>query len=1213
MRLHNWKIFDKTGSPLNWFPDSYIKLGFDSDTGKGAAGYLITDPSGSITESEITNSGYLYDTDPYIRYDYVFGDGSSVDISNDVSIVYKDVSIFNPNLTNTRGIQTIDNIDISSNFVYPSTVYTSALFLKPVSRGLVETEHLFILEDSSIGLMRPYDNVNSTIIFEMIGEEDEIKLFTIDEENQTVNWTDRLYYDLDEYLPNTPLSINIGFRSDDDGVFERTLRIYHEVDGVLYTLSDIIINAQANPEDERHRTMLSNFGLPDPKDFPTLFKEADINEDLPDFDIINPKSKQMILEHSNIMPYVGTYKALINAIKWLGYDDIYIREWFKNVKEDRKLSLVVPYEAKDRTQTILKFSPDERKTLKKLNQLSLNYCITRETGEIDDWGTPETENCYSYNIQEVFVKLLALKTWLERHIIGVNTRIIDVTGEGVYFETYKNLAYTTDNVGYEYRSSQSMTPLSITDNSELVLGDSSIHLTLGEYDRTKISDLPYTFSSFIDYVWDPNDPSITLEPSDPSYLSNPDRYLAVGPPIGHPFVGIRDIRWQASVEKSVSGMIGTEYVSNPLWVYENQIRFGNMHDKLSIFHNSPSRLGVNIESGYIRDASIDIWEDSIIYRIYPDDSNGGYYIEDVCTGVITDFDSYVHFRPDSSLVSISTLKYEIDDNYKVPLLKIKNFSATDSYNNKFSLDTDKYYNLDIIDGNISMYDYSSNDNVNTYINFHYDNSINEQTITMNAEYTSDRMPLYLIDPSVYYWSDPSNLSGNGNPNNLAIDNSTYTMNVHHIGEYVLEANAWDGYNTMFYGKGNKNHKVWIEFPTIYSLYDVSYGTTDSSISIDDLKHLVSQNSEPIYDRVTPLQGLTVETDSSGNTFINVPSITYFQDLPESGSIGKYTNLTERIDNVMSPTELTIDTDFQQFYTGDKIQMIRYNNDKLDYDSSLYVTITSVGIPDPVNGFQDIEINPGLPLDFYPDTSSDVYLLNDTIRPILSADNIDNKCNITITGDFVFDKTQTISVVVEDVSTSYTWAASYKIIDVSGNINTLDNNINDMFINNPGRYNMYAKYAFSDYSNFEFPIDYSVENDNNFHVYLDDKSCIQYYLDNTFVMMNMLFDQDIVNQQWYDGSANLINSEYYYNSRSIDVDASTLVILNALYDSSNYMLNQQNIWTVTNSIDKTILFRVFNQSVPYIFNEIGQYDVTVESYDSYGNLAKKTFEGFINVV
>ena len=160
--------------------------------------------------------------------------------------------------------------------------------------------------------------------------------------------------------------------------------------------------------------------MPDPKDMKDVFKETDINEDLPDWNVLNYKSKQMILEHDKIMPFVGTYKGLINAIKWLGYDDVYIKEWFLNVQDHTKLAILISYDAKDRMQTMLQFNAAQRKTLKKLNQLSLNYCITRDTGTYDEWGTPETENCYTYNLKEVFIKLLGLKRWLELNIIGVN-------------------------------------------------------------------------------------------------------------------------------------------------------------------------------------------------------------------------------------------------------------------------------------------------------------------------------------------------------------------------------------------------------------------------------------------------------------------------------------------------------------------------------------------------------------------------------------------------------------------------------------------------------------------------------------------------------------------------------------------------------------------------------------------------------------------------
>lgn len=475
--IHNWKIFNKTGSPVNLYADSYIDLRFeDNGSGHDAEGYFVTDPSGKIEKTIITNSGYQYNPSNTKVYYTSMLEGIEYEVPSDSSILYKDVSIFNPLPNNVKGISDII-VDISTLYQYPSVVYNGNLYLQPVSQGLVETEHLFMLEETSTGYIRPYDQNNINLVFQFVGDEDQIQFFTVDEMTQTITWMDIMLVEMSSSVPpvdpyynssenvllNTniyPININIGFRSNEEGVYKRTLRIYHVINGNYNTVAEIVINAQSVGEDERFRTLLGNFGLPDPKEFPKLFKEADINEDMPDFNIVNPKSKHMILEHNNIMPYIGTYKALINAIRWLGYDDIYIREWFKNVKTEKKLSFLVPYDAKDRTQTMLIFSQEERKEMKKLNQLSLIYCITRETDQLDEYGVPITEDCYSYNLNEVLMKLFSLKDWLEKNIIGVNAKIIDITGEGVYFERFKSTVYSTSSYGFIDQYKELMSPYS---------------------------------------------------------------------------------------------------------------------------------------------------------------------------------------------------------------------------------------------------------------------------------------------------------------------------------------------------------------------------------------------------------------------------------------------------------------------------------------------------------------------------------------------------------------------------------------------------------------------------------------------------------------------------------------------------------------------------------------------------------------------------------
>lgn len=1264
MQIQNWRIYDKKGSLINWTPDPYINLSFSSTLGKKAAGFLITDPSGKIISSEITNSGYLYDGATTATFKYAFETITHNLTTLNSSIAYKDVSIFNPEPKNTKGISDVTvNLPDSSNYIYPSVSYAAAVFLEPVSQQLIETEQLYIFEETSIGnLVRPYDASNSILVMKMVGGDNEIQFFTLNENTAEITWCNELAFDTSLYnAKNTPLIVNIGFRAEQEGVYENTLRIYHSVGNELYVLADIVVNAEAIGEDERFRDLLYNFGLPDPKDIPHVFKETDINEDYPDWEILNAKSKHMILEHDQIIPYIGTYKGLINAIKWLGYDDIFVREWFKNVKENKKVSFLVPFDAADRMQTILMFNADERKTFKKLNQLSLLYCLTRETGEIDDSGTPETENCYSYNLTEVYIKLLALKQWLERNIIGINCRIIDITAEGIYFERFRNLVYTTDNIGYNYLTQQNLTPYALDESSELILGDASVRLSFLELSRNTIGNMPMRFSDFTLYAWNPWDPYRYITIDDPSYLADPSSYLVISTSVQYPLINFSDIQWRMSVEESVAGTLENNIVSNPLFVYENDIRFYNIFDTSSIFYDSSTKLTIFLENAYLRDSSLDDWEKSLAYTIYPGEylylnastskiiyAAGSYniiqgkgivydsslsilleydgetsfvvetsayvaattytkietpyandYVMESSIGYITQFNGYATFTSDTS----SLLQYAYDSNYHVPLLSFKNYKFSDSSGTSHNF-AGKTYFLDILDGKIEMdagmrNPTNSSDNLTLYLNWNYDTSLDEQKITINAVYQSQRMRLSQFDPSTYYWADPSNRTGGNNPAVMTFDNSIYKMHVNHTGDYVIELFAWDEYNTMFYNDAKKTYSVWMKHPIVYSLIDncCNVVCVSTFILANDVSTLISNNSYPIYDRAIPLQGLSILFDTNNEPYVSVPSITYFQDVPEFNSINKFYNLTEQIlDISLGSSNITVDFDYQNFYVNDNVQLIKFDKGKYQFIAEASSHITNV-------------VGSTLTLDQIPsvisiDTSTEAYILNDTYRFTSNPSNNELLGTSTIDiSDYTFSTNQVVGLIVTDNCTNYSWGATYRVLSINGSTHTFDNQIPLQFINNTSRYEIKAKHAFSTYSEFNILTESATEVNNTFKIYLKNSYCHEYYLDNTFIITNKLFDEETVNNRWYNVSDNLHYKTFYYHKNYIIVDTSTLIILRSLYDSSNYMLNQKNIWTAINKDTSTIVFKVFNNDVPYIFNASDNYEIFCESYDSFGNLIK----------
>jgi hypothetical protein len=320
-------------------------------------------------------------------------------------------------------------------------------------------------------------------------------------------------------------------------------------------------------------------------------------------------------------------------------------------------------------------------------------------------------------------------------------------------------------------------------------------------------------------------------------------------------------------------------------------------------------------------------------------------------------------------------------------------------------------------------------------------------------------------------------------------------------------------------------------------------------------------------------------------------------------------MTERVTNV-SGVNIIVDEDYQEFYSGDDIRIVKFDKGKytLVAEASSHIKTSSGSQPT------------SLTLDHYPtsvmpDSSSDIYLLNDTYRTIINASNNSLNQFVADVSGYQFEVGQVVGVIVTSIagdSSGYSWGSSYRVSAVDGSTHTFNYAIPTFFVNQPGQYQIKVKHAFSTYADFSIITDSAIEANNNFNIYLKNSYCQEYYLYNTFVVVNILFDQDIVNDQWYNPSDNLVNNTFYYHPEAINVDVSTLIILKGTYDSSNYLLNQKNIWQVTHTDSSTILFKVFNDNVPYIYNQVGTYNVECTSYDSFGNAITKKFEGLINV-
>ena len=349
--------------------------------------------------------------------------------------------------------------------VYPTAIMNINLGFEKVSTGLVETQSIIVMTetDSSVDGVSDivdvktyaethadastYINNCKLMFFIDCREHKDFRFFTLD--GDEIVWSDRAFIDFSNGVNMTGedsgYRVDIGFVGEDEGVYESTLYIcaIGKSDESINVIGTINLTAETEGLDERYKTLFTNFGLPDMTDLEPAFKDTDHNEDFPDYVSINRHAKKIFLSYADIFPYAGSYKGLFNAMKLLGYDDIYFKEWYKEIGESTKDDLgYVTYDISDSFRTglnTINSTPiEERIHLRKLNWVSMMYRLNEELdSSIDEYGFPEVVTSDNYYTTGNLVKLISLKNCIDKYVSGINCRITDIGGEGVVFERYQ--------------------------------------------------------------------------------------------------------------------------------------------------------------------------------------------------------------------------------------------------------------------------------------------------------------------------------------------------------------------------------------------------------------------------------------------------------------------------------------------------------------------------------------------------------------------------------------------------------------------------------------------------------------------------------------------------------------------------------------------------------------------------------------------------------
>ena len=244
-------------------------------------------------------------------------------------------------------------------------------------------------------------------------------------------------YIITDEIKSVALQVNVAFSSGEENTYKRKLLITDKCTNT--TVGEFTVYAESIEEDERLRVMTQNMGYNVIASDSTVFRETNIKEALPDYVEINLKRKEIMLEGSNIYPFIGSYKGLINAIKFFGYDNLKLKEFWKNVNANSP-----QFGKYIQSSTVDLFSPtvqfdDKKITLpnknfRKTSMFSLIYRINKIVpGKFTDEDLPVTEELQDFTIEEILIKLFGLKRKLEKEYLPLNAHIKGITAEADFF------------------------------------------------------------------------------------------------------------------------------------------------------------------------------------------------------------------------------------------------------------------------------------------------------------------------------------------------------------------------------------------------------------------------------------------------------------------------------------------------------------------------------------------------------------------------------------------------------------------------------------------------------------------------------------------------------------------------------------------------------------------------------------------------------------
>ena len=189
-------------------------------------------------------------------------------------------------------------------------------------------------------------------------------------------------------------------------------------------------------ENESLYVNLSNFGIELPSAIQKAIYDSNVHEDVIDNILVNRKMKELLCNYWDIIANKGSYKSLLNSVKWFEWGDaLQIKEIWKHNEAGK-----VIYNDTD----IITIYDSVQKSLNnnlKTSYVSLYSSLYDEMPSYDNEYNPELiEHIYKWTISDIKLKIALLAKYFGKHFLPIHMSILHAVAETkVFTNTIKSL------------------------------------------------------------------------------------------------------------------------------------------------------------------------------------------------------------------------------------------------------------------------------------------------------------------------------------------------------------------------------------------------------------------------------------------------------------------------------------------------------------------------------------------------------------------------------------------------------------------------------------------------------------------------------------------------------------------------------------------------------------------------------------------------------